>query len=114
MKLPPLFLTILYLSVFNVLLAESKSYIQTKLDLFASYIFTSTPNAGKLVMRCDNIFIVIGPPGERVISTKSLVTAFPSLPAYWSGKAQLTLKNEIVNLISCIWKLDRFFFDAED
>ena len=68
MKLRLLLLSFLFSSVFNVLLAEPPSYIQTKdgVIVFTDPAFTGTSNAVKLEVVSDNIIRVIAAPGKEI------------------------------------------------
>src|ERR1019366_417475 len=108
MKIRLLLFNFLCFSVFNVLIAEPPSYIQTEdgVIVFTDPVFTGTSNAVKLEVISDNIIRVIAAPGKEIAAAKSLVTVYSKRPdLFWNTipfKDSLMLKTKkiiaIVNL----------------
>ncbi|HKO78781.1 MAG TPA: PA14 domain-containing protein, partial [Chitinophagaceae bacterium] len=78
MKLRLLLLSLLFSSVFNVLLAEPPAYIQTRdgVIVFTDPAFTGTSHAVKLEVVSANIIRVIAAPGKEILTAQSLVTVY--------------------------------------
>ncbi|MCU7552099.1 DUF5110 domain-containing protein [Chitinophagaceae bacterium LB-8] len=106
MKMRLRLLSILCTLVFNVLLAEPPSYIQTKdgIIVFTDPVFTGTSQAVKLEVVSDNIIRVIAAPGKEIAATQSLVTVYSKRPDLsWNvipSKENLILKT--INLTAIV------------
>jgi len=105
MKLRLLHLSFLTVSIFNVLLAEPPSYIQTKdgIIVFTDPLFTGISNAVKLEVVADNIIRVIAVPGKEIVSSQSLVTVYARNPDLaWNvvpSKDKLSLKTKTITAV---------------
>ena len=116
MKLRLLLLSFLFSSVFNVLLAETPAYIQTRdgVIVFTDPAFTGTSHAVKLEVVSDNIIRVIACPGKRYYLPKAW-SRFILKEQIWPGNLsssgdQLTFKNKVPLLPLFISKQGRFHF----
>ena len=104
MRIRLLLISILCISVFNAILAEPPSYIQTKdgIIVFTDPLSTGTSNAVKLEVISDNIIRVIIAPGKEIITTQSLVTVYTKRrDLVWSvipSKDKLTLKTKAITV----------------
>jgi len=78
MKLRLLLFSVLFSSVFNVLLAEGPPYIQTRdgVIVFTDPAFTGTSHAVKLEVVSENIIRVIVAPCKEIPTAQSLVTVY--------------------------------------
>ena len=105
MKLRLLLISLLFSSVFNVLLAEPPCYIQTKVGVivFTDPVFTGTSHAVKLEVVSDNIIRVTASPDKKNVSTESLVVVHNKRPGIvWNivpSKDKLTLKTKTLTAI---------------
>jgi alpha-D-xyloside xylohydrolase len=119
MKLRLLLLSFLCSSVFNALLAEPPSYIQTKdgVIVFTDPLFTGTSNAVKLEVITDNIIRVIAAPGKDILPTQSLITVYSKRSDLtWnvaSSKDNLILKTKALTAIVNIKTGTVSFFDIK-
>ncbi|MGN6211066.1 TIM-barrel domain-containing protein [Parafilimonas sp.] len=119
MKLRLLLLNVLCTSLFNVLLAEPPSYIETKdgVIVFTDPLFTGTSNAVKLQVVADNIIRVIAAPGKEIIPSQSLVTVYSKDPGLkWnvvSSKETVTLKTKALTAIINLKTGVVSFFDTK-
>jgi alpha-D-xyloside xylohydrolase len=105
MKLRLLLLSLLTVSIFNALLAEHPSYIQTKdgIVVFTDPFFTGTSNAVKLEVIADNIIRVTATPGKEIALTQSLVTVYTKrTDLTWNvfpAKDKLSLKTKALTAV---------------
>ena len=105
MKIRLLLFNFLCFSVFNVLIAEPPSYIQTEdgVIVFTDPVFTGTSNAVKLEVISDNIIRVIAAPGKEIAAVQSLVTVYSKRPDLsWNtipSKDSLMLKTKKITAI---------------
>ena len=105
MKLRLLLLSFLTVSIFNVLLAEPPSYIQTKdgIIVFTDPFFTGISNAIKLEVVADNIIRVIAAPGKRIVLSQSLITVYArNSDLAWNvvpSKNKLSLKTKALTAV---------------
>jgi alpha-D-xyloside xylohydrolase len=105
MRIQLLLFSLLCASVFNALLAEPPSYIQTKdgIIVFTDPAFTGTSNAVKLEVIADNIIRVTAAPGKEIAFTQSLVTVYTKKPDLtWnviSAKDKLSLKTKALTAV---------------
>src|SRR5690349_21126650 len=105
MKKRLLLLSILCVSVVNVILAEPPSYIKTKdgIIVFTDSTVTGISNAIKLEVIADNIIRVLAAPGKEIVPTQSLVSAYSKNPRLtWNlvqGKDKLSLKTKTLTAV---------------
>ena len=106
-------------SVFNVVLAEPPSYIQTKdgIIVFTDPDFTGTTNAVKLEVIADNIIRVIAAPGKEIIPAQSLVAVYTKKPDLtWRvvpAKDKLSLKTKTLTAVIDLRTGAVSFWDAK-
>jgi alpha-D-xyloside xylohydrolase len=102
MKIRLLLVSILCISVFNVILAQTPSYTKTKdgIIVFTDPVFTGVSNAVKLEVVSDNIIRVIVAPGKEIMATQSLVTVYTKKQdLVWTvipSKDKLTIKTKAI------------------
>ena len=105
MKIGLLLFSLLCASLFNVLLAEPPSYIQTKdgIIVIADPVFTGVSNAVKLEIVSDNIIRVLVAPAKEILPTQSLVTVYSKRnDLLWNvvpSRDNLTLKTKALTAI---------------
>ena len=98
MKIRLLIISVFCLSLFNVVLAETPAFIQTKegIIVFTDPAFTGRVIAVKLEVIADNIIRVIAEPGKEIRPSESLITVYSKMPDIsWnviSTKEYVTLK----------------------
>jgi len=82
MKIKLLISSLLCASFFNVLLAQTNSYIKTSdgVTVFTDPFITGTSNAVKLEVVADNIIRVIAAPGKNIAPDQSLITILNKKP----------------------------------
>ncbi len=119
MKIRLLLLNILFSSAFNVLLAGTPSYIQTKngVIVFTDPVFTGTSNAVKLEVVSGNIIRVSAAPGKEIGPVQSLITVFnkTSHPAWSivSSKDKLILKTKELSAVVYLRTGNISFWDSK-
>lgn len=105
MRIRLLLLSLVCLSFFNVILAGTPSYIQTKdgVIVFTDPLFTGTAHAVKLEVVCDHIIRVIVSPDKEISTTQSLVTVYSKrADVPWnivSDKETLTLTTKSISAV---------------
>ena len=105
MKLRLLLVSLLTVSIFNALLAEPPSYIQTRdgIIVFTDPVFTGTSNAVKLEVIADNIIRVLAAPGKEISPTQSLATVYTKkADLSWNvvpAKDKLSLKTKTITAV---------------
>ncbi|MGZ3923808.1 MAG: alpha-xylosidase, partial [Flavisolibacter sp.] len=105
MKVRLLLLGFLFSACFNVLLADSPSYITTPdgVIIFTDPSITGATNVVKLEVIADNIIRVIAAPGKEIVPIQSLVTVYTKrADLLWNvvpSKQSLTLKTKALTAV---------------